>query len=251
MPVMSHSWNASVPIRCVRTWPVMHTSGAASIHASAIGVTRFVAPGPEVAIATRGVPTRGRTPPPCGLRPARGGRGRGARWYPGRTRRRWAGSRRPGSRRPCRRPPPRASGGSRPRRSFASSSVDLGRQDDGGGVWGTGRFPTLSGRRGQAGETWFPPPTRAVGERSSCDCLAVELGRSSSRAAGARDDDVGELPRRRADADTHETVPGVRTPFALAPRTAFVSVSAARRSPRPSPSMSAAASSIDAGLATP
>ena len=54
-PVMSHSWNASVPIRNVRTWPVMQTSGVESIHASAIGVTRFVAPGPEVAIAT---PTR-------------------------------------------------------------------------------------------------------------------------------------------------------------------------------------------------
>ena len=55
MPVMSHSWKASVPIRCERTWPVMQTSGVESIHASAIGVTRFVAPGPEVANAT---PTR-------------------------------------------------------------------------------------------------------------------------------------------------------------------------------------------------
>ena len=55
IPVMSHSWKASVPISVVRTWPVMQTSGVESIHASAIGVTRFVAPGPEVAIAT---PTR-------------------------------------------------------------------------------------------------------------------------------------------------------------------------------------------------
>ena len=55
IPVMSHSWKASVPISGVRTWPVMQTSGVESIHASAIGVTRFVAPGPEVAIAT---PTR-------------------------------------------------------------------------------------------------------------------------------------------------------------------------------------------------
>ncbi len=55
MPTMSHSWNASVPIRCERTWPVMQTSGVESIQASAMGVTRFVAPGPEVAIAT---PTR-------------------------------------------------------------------------------------------------------------------------------------------------------------------------------------------------
>ena len=55
IPVMSHSWNASVPIRNERTWPVMQTSGVESIHASAIGVTRFVAPGPDVATAT---PTR-------------------------------------------------------------------------------------------------------------------------------------------------------------------------------------------------
>ena len=52
IPVMSHSWKASVPIRFERTWPVMQTSGVESIQASAIGVTRFVAPGPEVAIAT-------------------------------------------------------------------------------------------------------------------------------------------------------------------------------------------------------
>src|SRR5687768_5398146 len=37
-----------------------------------------------------------------------------------------------------------------------------------GGVWGTGRFPTLSGRRGHVGETWFPPRPRAEGERCSC-----------------------------------------------------------------------------------
>ena len=45
-PVMSHSWKASVPIRWLRTWPVTQTSGVESIHASAIGVTRLVAPGP-------------------------------------------------------------------------------------------------------------------------------------------------------------------------------------------------------------
>ena len=55
MPVASISWNASVPIRLERTCPVMNTVGVESIHASAIGVTRFVAPGPDVAIAT---PTR-------------------------------------------------------------------------------------------------------------------------------------------------------------------------------------------------
>src|SRR6266851_917352 len=30
IPVMSHSWKASVPIRCERTWPVMQTSGVES-----------------------------------------------------------------------------------------------------------------------------------------------------------------------------------------------------------------------------
>jgi hypothetical protein len=55
-PVMSHSWKASVPIRGERTCPVTHTSGVESIHASAIGVTRFVAPGPDVAIATPTLP---------------------------------------------------------------------------------------------------------------------------------------------------------------------------------------------------
>ena len=52
IPVMSHSWKASVPMSVERTCPVMQTIGVESIHASAIGVTRFVAPGPEVAIAT-------------------------------------------------------------------------------------------------------------------------------------------------------------------------------------------------------
>jgi hypothetical protein len=56
MPVASVSWKASVPIRFERTCPVMQTSGVESIHASAIGVTRFVAPGPEVAMATPGLP---------------------------------------------------------------------------------------------------------------------------------------------------------------------------------------------------
>ena len=55
IPVMSHSWKASVPISVDLTCPVTHTSGVESIQASAIGVTRLVAPGPEVAMAT---PTR-------------------------------------------------------------------------------------------------------------------------------------------------------------------------------------------------
>jgi hypothetical protein len=55
MPETSASWKPSVPIRSVRTWPVMNTVGTESIIASAIAVTRLVAPGPDVAMAT---PTR-------------------------------------------------------------------------------------------------------------------------------------------------------------------------------------------------
>src|SRR3970282_1977533 len=42
-----------------------------------------------------------------------------------------------------------------------------------GGVWGTGRFPTTSRRRGHAGETWFPPRSFAESERCSCRLLAA------------------------------------------------------------------------------
>ena len=55
IPFTSASWKPSVPISSVRTWPVMNTVGTESMIASAIGVTRLVAPGPEVAKAT---PTR-------------------------------------------------------------------------------------------------------------------------------------------------------------------------------------------------
>ncbi len=55
MPRMSASWKASVPIAALGTWPVMATIGMESMLASAIGVTRFVAPGPLVAMHT---PTR-------------------------------------------------------------------------------------------------------------------------------------------------------------------------------------------------
>ena len=49
MPVVSASWKASLPIRSVRTWPVMATSGIESIMAVARPVTRLQAPGPLVA----------------------------------------------------------------------------------------------------------------------------------------------------------------------------------------------------------
>ena len=55
MPVMSASWKASLPTTGVGTCPVIATSGTESIFASAIGVTRLVPPGPDVAMHT---PTR-------------------------------------------------------------------------------------------------------------------------------------------------------------------------------------------------
>ena len=48
IPVVSASWKASVPIKCVGTCPVMHTNGTESINASVNPVMAFVAPGPEV-----------------------------------------------------------------------------------------------------------------------------------------------------------------------------------------------------------
>ena len=56
MPVTSASWKPSVPSRSVRTCPVMNTVGTESMIASAIAVTRLVAPGPEVASATPTLP---------------------------------------------------------------------------------------------------------------------------------------------------------------------------------------------------
>src|SRR5690606_33467043 len=55
MPLMSASWNASEPIDPVGTCPVIATTGTESMYASVRGVTRLVAPGPEVAMHT---PTR-------------------------------------------------------------------------------------------------------------------------------------------------------------------------------------------------
>ena len=55
-PVMSVSWNPSLPISLLPTWPVMQTMGEESIMAVAMPVTMLVAPGPEVAIATPTLP---------------------------------------------------------------------------------------------------------------------------------------------------------------------------------------------------
>ena len=56
MPIVSHSWNASVPIAATGTWPVMTIIGIESMNASHNGVTMFVAAGPDVTIATPGRP---------------------------------------------------------------------------------------------------------------------------------------------------------------------------------------------------
>ena len=56
MPTVSHSWNASVPIRCVGACPVSTTMGMESISASTMPVTVLVAPGPEVTSTTPGLP---------------------------------------------------------------------------------------------------------------------------------------------------------------------------------------------------
>ena len=52
MEQMSHSWNASDPNAVRATWPVMATMGTESALAPMMPVTRFVAPGPEVATQT-------------------------------------------------------------------------------------------------------------------------------------------------------------------------------------------------------
>ena len=53
---VSHSWNASVPMNARATCPVIATIGVESIFAAASPVIRFVAPGPEVATHTPGLP---------------------------------------------------------------------------------------------------------------------------------------------------------------------------------------------------
>ena len=56
MPVVSASWKASLPIRCVGTWPVRQTMGIESINASVRPVTALVAPGPDVTSTTPTLP---------------------------------------------------------------------------------------------------------------------------------------------------------------------------------------------------
>ena len=58
MPITSASWKAFVPRSVVLTWPVMNSVGVESIWASAIAVTRFVAPGPLVPMRDADAPAR-------------------------------------------------------------------------------------------------------------------------------------------------------------------------------------------------
>jgi hypothetical protein len=56
IPVVSHSWKASVPIADSGTCPVTTTRGMESSMASHSGVTMLVAAGPLVTMATPGRP---------------------------------------------------------------------------------------------------------------------------------------------------------------------------------------------------
>ena len=56
IPMISTSWNASLPIMLWGTCPVKATTGAESMLAVAMPVTRFVAPGPDVAMQTPTLP---------------------------------------------------------------------------------------------------------------------------------------------------------------------------------------------------
>ena len=172
-PVMSHSWKASVPIRWLRTWPVTQTSGVESIHASAIGVTRLVAPGPGGCERDAGAgPTPARSPRPCALRPARGGRVRAGASSRARARRRSAGSRRREARRRRRRPRPRGSAGRRRRRSRSHGSGRNSTSRAGGGHQVEHDVHEVPGRRGRAaalevGVSARRRPARATTARSS------------------------------------------------------------------------------------
>ncbi|CFP11174.1 Uncharacterised protein [Bordetella pertussis] len=56
MPMASHSWNASVPIAAVETWPLMHSTGTESHMASSRPEVVLAMPGPEVTNTTPGLP---------------------------------------------------------------------------------------------------------------------------------------------------------------------------------------------------
>ena len=56
MPLMSISWNASLPMRAEGTLPVIATIGIESSIAVPMPVTRLVAPGPDVPTHTPTLP---------------------------------------------------------------------------------------------------------------------------------------------------------------------------------------------------
>ena len=73
MSIVGVSWNASLPMTACDTCPVMAIRGMLSSLASAMAVTRFVAPGPLVAMQTPGLPVArakpwAAKPPPCSWR---------------------------------------------------------------------------------------------------------------------------------------------------------------------------------------
>src|SRR6187200_652205 len=84
-----------------------------------------------------------------------------------------------------------------------------------GGAWGTGRFPTFSGRRGHAGETWSPPRPRADGERCSYDGPPDAFIREAERAhlvgiqqvAAVHDHRVSHAPGRRSPVELAQLGP--------------------------------------------
>src|SRR5512141_3448217 len=66
------SWNASLPIAAVGTWPQITTMGTASAAQSRTGVTVLVAPGPDVTTQTPTLPLAraypaAMNPAPCSL----------------------------------------------------------------------------------------------------------------------------------------------------------------------------------------
>ena len=85
-----------------------------------------------------------------------------------------------------------------------------------GGVWGTGRFPTLSGRRGHAGETWFPrerEPKASVAH--SVDPLEKDVDLAAARQADAPGEIVLDAVREELRLAAREHLLGVLEDVAL------------------------------------
>src|SRR5688572_32916109 len=85
----------------------------------------------------------------------------------------------------------------------AGSLIVRSPDDERGRVWGTGRYPTLSKRRGHAGKTWFPPRPRTKGER--CSRATLERPRVVDAARRVRNG-LQTLRRDRLAAGHAQTV---------------------------------------------